>query len=571
MKKIIFKRRAWNMKKKISVILAFLMAASMLAGCKKTDETSGGIPETTPTSSLTQMTTTAPQETTTEKPTTTTTIDSEEETASVSDTESETVTESETTTTAPSETTTSQTVSADAQPTSEQAWNETEISETLYITKSCYSRTRAIVGSPSVKEYAPGTKINVVAATDTGYYKLADGTFIHSDYVSDEPPTETTTKAPTTTASEKTTTAKKDNPDSNKGSSSPISSSYTKSYTDRYPYQQLSSAEKQLYANIVRAAERFEKEVSVPEGLTSDDIFRVYLIVFNNEPQLFWLSTSVPSGYGTISLQYVLTRSQAEEVQKVIDSNVKSVMNKVSAYSSTISKLKVIHDWVITNNDFNISGSFDTCGVYNGLTGYGTLQCQGYAKTAQYLCDVAGIECMTVVGNNTEGDTHAWNVVYCDNGYYILDTTWDDPIISYGTSKYIRYLFFLANDSMIQNSHMNRSTAKRGNGTRVKLFDPPACTKTACYYFKSYNKEYSDLESAKAGLYAELDNAISSGSLVAHVKVTNHSDWEALRSNANWKEFQEYAKSKDKKIDRLNRQTTLTEDLLVVEYDIVYK
>ena len=550
------------MKKKISVVLAFLIAASMLAGCKKTDESSGGIPETSATS-LTPMTTTEPEETTTTtKKETESESESEEETTSESATETESATESETT--APSETTVSVTVSADA--ATEKAWNETEISETLYIKTACYSRTRAIVGSPSVKEYAAGTKINVVAATDTGYYKLADGTFIHSDYVTDKAPS-----AQSQTAAGSTTTAKKTDPDSQQSSSgTPISSSYNKSYTERYPYKQLTGPEQQLYANIVRAAENFETEVVVPDGLTSDDIFKVYLIVFNNEPQLFWLSTTVPSGYGTLSLNYVLTRSQAQEVQKTIDANVQSVMNKVSAYSSTISKLKVIHDWVITNNTFNISGSFDTCGIYNGLTGYGTIQCQGYAKSVLYLCDVAGIECMTVVGNNAEGDTHAWNVVYCDNGYYILDTTWDDPIISYGTSKYVRYLYFLANDDMIRDTHMNQSTATRGNGTRVKLFTPPACTKTACYYFKSYNKEYSDLDSALAGLYAEFDNAIASGSQVAHVRVTSYSIWETLMSDSYRKEFMAYVKSKDSNIKSLTRQKSFAEGLLVVEYDISY-
>lgn len=65
-------------------------------------------------------------------------------------------------------------------------WNETKISETLYIKTPCYSRIKAVVGADAVKRYKVGTKINVVAATDTGFYKLDDGTFIHSDYVTDE-------------------------------------------------------------------------------------------------------------------------------------------------------------------------------------------------------------------------------------------------------------------------------------------------------------------------------------------------------------------------------------------------
>lgn len=549
------------MKKKISLILAVLMAASMLAGCKKTDEDSAGLPDVggdTSSVSLTTMTVSESEtETTTEETTT-----APEETTAETTTESETETsQTETTTTAASETTTA------ASTTAAKAWNETEISETLYIKTSCYSRTQAIVGSESVKKYDVGQKINIVAATDTGYYKLADGTFIHSDYVTDQAPAESTaasTKVTKKTEAVEETTKKP-------SAANPVSSAYTKSYTDRYPYQQLNKSEQQLYADIVEAASNFEKQVMVPSSLSSDDIVKVYALVYNQEPQLFWLSNLVPASLGgMLNLQFDLTAEKAASAQKEIDATVSEVMSKVNGYTSTVSKLKVIYDWVITHNTFSLQGNYRTCGIYNGLTDGGELQCQGYAKTVLYLCDIAGIECMVVTGNNKEGSTHAWNVVYCDNGYYILDTTWGDPMTPYGRSSYIRYLFFLANDDMIRNTHLNVSTVARKGGTRIKLYNPPACTKSACYYFKAYNKEYSDLETAAQAMYSELDTAIAAGKNVAHIRVTDHDLWEALRDKSYWRAFQNYAKEKDSSVKELKLQTSLTEDILVVEYDIAY-
>jgi len=574
------------MKKKLSLVLAFLMAASMMAGCKKTDEESG-IPDSgsdvTSLSELTKMTmpteseteteseseeTTAPTEETTESSSETT----ETTTASETETSETTVSASETTTTAVSSATvTAAEATAAAQNNND--WNETEISETLYIKTSCYSRTRAIVGSDSVKKYSAGQKINIVAATDTGYYKLADGTFIHSDYVTDEKPEKKTTTAATTDPEEifiddTPTTTKK--PSQN--TSSPVNASYSKSYKDRYPYQQLSSAEQTLYANIVEAAENFETEVKIPDGFDRTGIKKVYALVYNQEPQLFWLSTKVPSALGgNLYLEFAISQDTAAEYQKTIDKNVKSIMSKVNSYSSTVSKLKVIYDWVVTNNTFSLEGNYKSCSVYNGLAGGQVLQCQGYAKSVQYLCDIAGIESMVVTGNNADGDSHAWNVVYCDNGYYILDTTWGDPMTSYGRSSYVRYLFFLANDSMTKNTHLNVSTISNNDGTRTKLYTPPACTKTACYYFKAYNKEYSDVDSAAQALYGEIAAAVSEGKNVAHIRVTDKDTWDTLRSNTYWKAFQDYAKKQDSSVSKLIKQTTLTEDILVVEYDIVYK
>lgn len=548
------------MKKKISLILAFLMAASMLAGCKKTDEDSAGlpdVPESVSSVSLTTMTV-SESETTTEE---TTTVSEETTEETTTESESETSETETTTTAASSETTTA------ASTTAAKAWNETEISETLYIKTSCYSRTQAVVGSESVKKYDVGQKINIVAATDTGYYKLADGTFIHSDYVTDQKPVESTaaTTAPKKPEQTEETTKKP-------SGTHPVSSAYTKSYKDRYPYQQLNKDEQQLYADIVEAAESFETQVDVPSSLNSNDIVKVYALVYNQEPQLFWMSNLVPPSLGgMINLQFDLTAEKAAEVQKEIDATVSEVMSKVNGYTSTVSKLKVIYDWVITHNTFSLQGNYRTCGVYNGLTDGGELQCQGYAKTVLYLCDVAGIECMVVTGNNTEGSTHAWNVVYCDNGYYILDSTWGDPMNSYGRSSYVRYLFFLANDSMIKNTHLNVSTVARKDGSRIKLYNPPACTKTACYYFKAYNKEYSDLETATQAMYAELDAAIEAGKNVAHIRVTDHDLWETLRDKKYWRAFQDYAKEKDSSVKELKLQTSLTEDILVVEYDVAYK
>lgn len=550
------------MKKKISFILAFLMAASMLAGCKKTDEDSAGIPDVgvADSISLTQMK--MPDE----EETTETTTEETEETTTEETEETEETTEATT-----SETSETSVTSETAETMAEAAWRETELSETLYVSTACYSRQRAIVGSESVKKYDAGTKIEIVAVTDTGYYKLADGTFIHSDYVTDTAPAaQTTTAAATETTKKKTTTTASTEEEPKDTSSMHINSSYTKSYESRYPYQQLSSAEQQLYRSIVEAAENFKSKVTVPEGLLSDDIFKVYCIVYNNEPQLFWLSTSAPTGYGSITLTFELSRSEAEAVQKQIDATVSDVMRSVNGYTSTVSKLKVIHDWVVTHNSFSLTGTYETCSVYNGLAGHGELQCQGYAKTTQYLCDMAGIECMTVVGNNTAGSTHAWNVVYCENGYYILDTTWDDPRSDNNRSSYVRHVLFLANDSMIKNSHLNQSTAKRGNGTRVKLFTPPSCTSSACYYFKAYGKEYSDLDSAVNALYAEFDAVLASGTQAVHIRVSDHSLWETLMSDDYTRTFQKYVKSKDSSVKAISRQKTLTEDINVVEFDIQY-
>lgn len=559
-----------NTKKKISFILAALMSVSLLAtGCKKTDEESAGLPDTTTSlSELTQMTTAAPETTTAAPETTvseteeTTVSETEETTAS----ETEETTASETTTTAAPETTKAETATA-VVTTAKKDWNETEISEVMYTSQACYSRIKPVVGSDPVSQYKKGTKVNVVAATDTGYYKLADGSFIHSDYLVEEKPAASTTKA--TTAKDSDEEIFDDDPDETTASESKPVTPVSGDYKSKYGYKSLTSAQKELYDNIYNAVASFETKVTVPDGLLSDDITKVYGMVFNQEPQFFWMSTKIPSGYSTLTIKYEMTAEEAAAKQKQIDKNVNALLATASKSKTTAGKLKVFYDWIILNNDFSLSETAATCSISNGLTG-SVIQCAGYAKSMQYLCDKAGIESMVVVGRNRHGSSHAWNVVYCDDGYYILDTAWGDPEGAPGGSEYIRYSFFLVPDAWTKTTHYDTNLYFKNNGGTIKYFDPPACTKTTYNYFKIYGKLYSSLDSAEKGLYDALDTAIKNGDHVAEIRVTDSDVYTTLMSDEYAVKFQKYAKEKGS-VSKLSRQKADNEGALIVQYNIVYK
>lgn len=73
------------------------------------------------------------------------------------------------------------------------AWTEKKCSGTMYINiSSCSARKEGLQGSEVVSYKYYGDAVKVTALTDTGYYKLDDGTYIHSDYLSESKPAETT-------------------------------------------------------------------------------------------------------------------------------------------------------------------------------------------------------------------------------------------------------------------------------------------------------------------------------------------------------------------------------------------
>lgn len=553
-----------NANRRISGVIAMTLALSVIgAGCQQVNE-DGGAP------SLNDVTLTQAEVTDT---ITETSAESETETeaeSEVTTTPASTEIAEEMTTTVPESTIVTTAPTESAAETTAQTWTETEKSVTMYVTEDCWSRENAIVGSTPISRHYKGDAVEIIAVTNTDYYKLAEGGFIHSDYLSDKKPAETQA---TTTAAANTS----DNTGSNgsssggtTGGSSITSGSYSVDPTSRYVYKQLNAQEQQLYLDIIDAVYNLEPYAQFPISMSSDNVFKVFSLVYNCEPQLFWMDSSVSVGSSRVSINYVTTdEADIKAKQKEIANAASTVISKVNNYSGTVSKLKVIFDYLVLNNEFASGNAYNST-IYNGLTGRGGIQCAGYAKSMQYLCDLAGIECTTVLGITSADVSHAWNVVYCENGYYNIDATWGDPLNDFDSS-YIQYEFFLVPDSWIHDiTHFHVAQIRRSNGTLVDLVDPPSCTKEACNYFAAYNKLYDNKSDAETAMYNAISEAIKNGSNVAEIRVTSAELYNTLMSDEYFKTFQKYAKSQSGSVSKLLRRGANSKGVQVVHYDIVY-
>lgn len=118
-----------------------------------------------------------PAETTVKPATTTKPIETTTKKSEVATKPAETTTKKPETTSAP------KTTASTTKPVPE--WTETKVSGTKYVNTDCYSRKKAVLGAETVKIYNVNDKVKVIAKTDTGYFKLDTGAFIHGDYLSD--------------------------------------------------------------------------------------------------------------------------------------------------------------------------------------------------------------------------------------------------------------------------------------------------------------------------------------------------------------------------------------------------
>ena len=130
---------------------------------------------------------------------------------------------------------------------------------------------------------------------------------------------------------------------------------------------------------------------------------------------------------------------------------------------SDYEKEEALYSWMIQNidydwrhNDVMASTPRESFTPYGGLVNR-TAVCLGYATTFQLLMDLAGVECITVVGAafRSSGD-HAWNMVHLDGNWYCVDSTWDanarEQGVSAGRPRDWDY-FNVTSDEMAASNH----------------------------------------------------------------------------------------------------------------------
>ena len=191
-------------------LISVILTSACTAG--SANSTTSSAPETAVTTTAPAVTGTVmdridePKAETTTAQTTTAVTTKPQETKSA---ETTTTTTKAVTTAKPKPATT--TTAATTKPAPE--WTETKANGTKYVNTDCYSRKKAVLGADTVKLYSVNDKVTVTAKTDTGYYKLDTGAYIHSDYLSDSKiviQTTTTTKKAETPKPSQTTTKKQE-------------------------------------------------------------------------------------------------------------------------------------------------------------------------------------------------------------------------------------------------------------------------------------------------------------------------------------------------------------------------
>ncbi len=134
-----------------------------------------------------------------------------------------------------------------------------------------------------------------------------------------------------------------------------------------------------------------------------------------------------------LEFQHLYSDEEIDEINRIVD---KVINEKITNNMPTKEKIKVIHDYIIDNADYDTLKSDninDT--TYKSNTAYGVLVegygiCSGYADAMAIF-----LNRLNIINYRISNDKHIWNLVYLDGEWYHLDLTWDDPVTEINTNR----------------------------------------------------------------------------------------------------------------------------------------
>lgn len=199
-------------------------------------------------------------------------------------------------------------------------------------------------------------------------------------------------------------------------------------------------------AGLTRAP--YELSLKGPKNLTPEEVSawqsaatEAIRAVFSDHKEFFYLqyAFSVATGVkgGAPYAQYTFYLVDIYEGNSaLLDDHLTQVLAqrdllvaRASKEQSEYQKIKLIHDWLVLNNDYGKDNGASHSAVSALLPDMRPV-CQGYAEAFMLLMDCLAIGTTYVTGLiDKNGERHGWNTVSLGGEWYFIDVTWDDPVL----------------------------------------------------------------------------------------------------------------------------------------------
>lgn len=235
-----------------------------------------------------------------------------------------------------------------------------------------------------------------------------------------------------------------------------------------YPYYaMLDERGQHLYRQIYANANDLNRSFAPVEDVRVGELKDVFAAVIGDHPELFFMDTAYYCKYRRsglcveIDLSFNRTAQNLVQEQTVFWQSADEIIGGALALPDDYSREKYVHDTLTERVVYDLSAEMSQS-AYSALV-EGRTVCAGYARAFQYIMQRLGIPCYYCTGY--AGESHAWNIVGLEDGYYNVDVTWDD------TDNGKIYDYFNRSDSDYESTHARRDLSVKlppCNGERYR-------------------------------------------------------------------------------------------------------
>jgi len=257
-----------------------------------------------------------------------------------------------------------------------------------------------------------------------------------------------------------------------------------------YAYEELSDKEQTMYKKMKNALLNHSPAIEDGlDGFTHEQLSKISLAVMTDSPEIFWADgsgttyTSELNGVKTVTkyeFNYTLDKNQRSTMQSKIDTVVDSFLSGIDPEMSEYEKVLAVYEYIIETTDYNMEAKEKTdrgasdaeteaCQTISSVFVDNKTVCAGYSKATQYLLNKLDIFCTFVSGTARGQGSHAWNLVKIEGDYYLLDTTWGNPIsMDPAREKRMTYDYFCLTTAEFAKTHTPNADISLPNCTATK-------------------------------------------------------------------------------------------------------
>ena len=189
----------------------------------------------------------------------------------------------------------------------------------------------------------------------------------------------------------------------------------------------------QLYKLLYKELHKQSKVLAIESPTQTDEIRHTIRWVMRDNPDIFWFAHQYhyDETSSTIHFQYTFSAEKVKTIQQSINDVIDN--DFCIEYVQTLTRqeqIVYVYKWLVSYCNYNANSAYNQS-IYSVFVCRNSI-CTGYAKAAQYLFNLLGIESHLVFGrlhNDKEDGRHCWNLLKIDNQYYHFDVCFGDSIL----------------------------------------------------------------------------------------------------------------------------------------------